>query len=231
MLRKLLFPARCCGCGIIVKEEGSVCQRCRKQLRFIREPICIRCGKTVAEQGQTFCYDCGKREHYFVQNRGLFEYSDLMKKMIYALKYQHNRDAGIFLGKELAGGYGGYLRALKLDGIVPVPLAEKRLRERGYNQAAVIAEEIGRQCGIPVYPNYLQRSRSTRPQKELNDIGRKNNVKNAFHIRKNEVQLNQILLVDDIYTTGATLDEAARCLRMAGAEAVYGLTACIGRGF
>lgn len=197
----------------------------------MREPVCIRCGKTVTQSGMAICSDCGKRAHYFVQNRSLFEYSDLMKKMMYGLKYHHNRDTGVFLGKELAEAYGGYLRMLKVDGIVPVPITGRRLRERGYNQAAVIAGELGRQCGIPVYPEYLKRSRSTRPQKELNDSGRKNNVKSAFHIGKNEVQLNQILLVDDIYTTGATLDEAARCLRMAGAEAVYGLTACIGRGF
>jgi len=82
-----------------------------------------------------------------------------------------------------------------------------------------------------VYPNYLQRSWSTRPQKELNEIGRKNNVKNAFQLGKNELQLNKILLVDDIYTTGATMDAAVRTLFEAGVQEVYGLTVCVGRGF
>lgn len=135
------------------------------------------------------------------------------------------------MGMELARAFEGDIKAMNPDGIVPIPISRKRQRMRGYNQAEVIADQIGAYCNLKVYPDYLVREKETRPQKELNDRERKNNVKNAFHISENEVQLKKILLVDDIYTTGTTLDEAAWVLRKAGVETVYGMTVCIGRGF
>lgn len=150
---------------------------------------------------------------------------------MYELKYCHNRDVAEFFGKALAAEFGDYIRGVGIDAIVPIPLHRKRKRQRGYNQAELIANELSRVCGIPVYPNLLKRVRVTRAQKELNDAERKNNVKNAFQLCKNGVKLNQILLVDDIYTTGATLDAAVRPLLESGAQAVYGVTVCVGRGF
>ena len=115
--------------------------------------------------------------------------------------------------------------------ILPVPLHRKRRRQRGYNQAGIIAEEIGRQMGIPVLGNLLVRCVDTRPQKELNDKERKNNLKNAFKIVQNNVQLKRILLVDDIFTTGSTMDGAAEVLKEAGASDVYFVSVSIGRGW
>lgn len=105
------------------------------------------------------------------------------------------------------------------------------MRQRGFNQAELIAREINRQTGIPVYRKLLVRVRDTRAQKELNDEERKINLKKAFKTTSNKVQLNHILLIDDIYTTGSTMQEAAGELRRSGAEEIYCLSISIGRGY
>ena len=118
-----------------------------------------------------------------------------------------------------------------IDGLVPIPLSRKRMRQRGFNQAQRIAREVSRHTGIPVYENLLIRVRDTRAQKALNDQERKNNLKRAFKTTANKVQLDHILLIDDIYTTGSTMDEAAGELKRAGAGEVYCLSVTIGRGY
>ena len=127
--------------------------------------------------------------------------------------------------------YGEWIRRNKIEAIVPIPLHWTKKRQRGYNQAQLLAAEIGKQSGLPVYPNLLKRTRKTKPQKNLNDTGRKNNLKKAFKTQENNVQLSRILLVDDIYTTGSTINEAASELRKAGIEQVYYVSVCIGRGY
>ncbi|MBE5906208.1 MAG: ComF family protein, partial [Lachnospiraceae bacterium] len=230
MLREWLYPPKCCGCKKLIEGGTHLCPRCKKELIRVKDPICLCCGKTVKEEGASLCYDCRKNPHGFVNNRSLYQYNEAASRLMYELKYGHNRDVAEFFGKEMAMQFRGYIHGLRVDGIVPIPLHKKRKRQRGYNQAELIAKEIGKKCKVPVYPDFLERVRLTRPQKELNDAGRKNNVKNAFQLGKNELQLNKILLVDDIYTTGATIDAAVRTLFEAGVQEVYGLTVCVGRG-
>ncbi len=231
MIKRLLYPQKCLVCGEVQQGEVFLCERCKKQIKYIPRTICVVCGKTITENDTGRCHDCIATNHTFISNRGVFEYNDQMKKIMYDLKYRHRRETATFLGKEVVRNLGAYIRGLNLDGIVPIPLHKERKRERGYNQSELIARVIGQECGIRIYPNYLTRIKSTRPQKELNDKERKNNVKNAFLIGKNEVQLKRIMLVDDIYTTGATLDAAAHALEGNGEVDVYGLTVCIGRGY
>ena len=141
--------------------------------------------------------------------------------------------------------YARWISRLGIDAIIPVPLHRKRRRERGYNQAELFAKEIGKRTGIPVETKLLYRCINTRPQKELNDQERKKNLKKAFTIAQNIVQLRKVLLValgraivchpkvllvDDIYTTGSTVDAAAECLKVSGIQEVYVLCISIGRG-
>lgn len=231
MLRELLYPPKCAGCKEILPAGNYVCDRCKKQLHYVKDPVCVICGKPLEDEEEGRCFDCKMAPHIFSQNRSVFVYDALAKKMMYELKYHHNKDYAEFFGRETVDILQNWIMALKVDGIVPIPLHPERKRQRGYNQSELLADRIGKACGIPVFPDYLLRSRATRPQKELNDLQRKNNVKNAFLMGKNAVQLKRIMLLDDIYTTGATLDAAAAVLLEHGAQQVFGLTVCIGRGF
>ena len=123
------------------------------------------------------------------------------------------------------------LRSWQPDALIPVPLHKSRMRKRGFNQAALVAERMGERLGIPVEEKLLIRVKKTSPQKELNDSARRENLKNAFQLCGNDVKLKRVVLIDDIYTTGSTLDAAAAALLAAGVEKVYFLSICIGRGF
>ncbi len=130
----------------------------------------------------------------------------------------------------MADQYGYYLREKKVELIVPVPLHRKKMRIRGYNQAALVAEVLGEITGISVDEDILVRVKNTKPLKQLNDKERRRSIRGAFSVRKS-VWAKTIVLIDDIYTTGSTLDEAARVLLKAGAEKVYFLTISIGQGY
>ena len=119
----------------------------------------------------------------------------------------------------------------KVDALVPVPLHPARKRKRGYNQAELLALEIGKQLGLRVENNWLIRTKNTVPQKLLNGQERQNNLKKAFNIGRNDVKLyDRIILVDDIYTTGTTLDEIAALLKSHGVSEVYCVTLACGAG-
>ena len=116
------------------------------------------------------------------------------------------------------------------DAIIPVPLHKTREKQRGYNQAALIARELGKRLNIPVEEEFVGRIRQTLPQKNLKGKERQNNLKNAFKIRQNDVKLNTVIVVDDIYTTGTTMDEIAGCLKRAGIREIYCISLAVGRG-
>ncbi|MCR4956149.1 MAG: ComF family protein [Lachnospiraceae bacterium] len=231
MIKELLYPPKCVACGAIIPGKTYICPRCKKRLMKIKEPMCIVCGKQLEDEEMEICYDCSHTKHEFEFHRSVFLYEERAKKLMYGLKYGHNRDCGAFFATEIVKDMKRFIQALGVDGIVPIPLHKEREKQRGYNQAEIIAKIIGKECNILVYPDYLIRGKRTRPQKELNQLERKNNVENAFHVKKNAVQLKEILLVDDIYTTGTTMDAASRALKQEGVSKVYCLTACIGRGF
>lgn len=124
-----------------------------------------------------------------------------------------------------------WMREKRIEAIVPVPMYSKKERYRGYNQAALLGRALSEKMDIPCIPRLMIRVKDTRPQKELNGRERENNVKNAFQSSDNVVKYKRILIVDDIYTTGSTVEAVAERLKEAGVEQVYVLTACIGRGF
>ena len=113
---------------------------------------------------------------------------------------------------------------------MPVPLHVEREKKRGFNQAALIAKVLGKEMDIPVNEQIIRRVKATMPQKQVNGKERQNNLKNAFKIVQNDVKLNTVVVVDDIYTTGATMDAVAKCLKGAGVEKVYCISLTVGRG-
>jgi competence protein ComFC len=145
-----------------------------------------------------------------------------MREAIHRLKYSNSRDLAVPLG-EMMILYWQDVRP-PADVIVPVPLHTRRLRERGYNQAALLAMELGKGVGLPVLENALIRVRDTSPQVDLSAKERKENVRGAFHCPDDRLAGRSVLLVDDVYTTGATLESCSLALKQQGVRTVWALT-------
>lgn len=154
-----------------------------------------------------------------------------MKKSMYAFKYSNRREYASFYAKVLVKEFGGIINSFGAQALVPVPLYRSKERKRGYNQAEVLATELSKLLGIPVDRSLIRRVKNTVPLKTLSTEERKNNIRNAFQIRRNGLKYSKIVIVDDIYTTGTTIDECAAKLIESGINDVYFITACIGNGF
>ncbi|MCM1184243.1 MAG: ComF family protein [Roseburia sp.] len=229
-LKSLLFPRRCPVCDDIVPVgEGMVCRLCAGRIQYIGEPRCRRCGKRLREETEVFCGDCARRPHAFEAGLALYDYRS-MQKSIYRFKYAGRCEYAAFYAADIYRHFRREIAAIAADAIIPVPLHRSRQRARGYNQAELVARELAVLTGIPMYPNLVKRVRKTVPQKELDAAGRQNNLKKAFHIPSDVVKLNKTILVDDIYTTGSTLDAVALELKRCGVGEVYFITLCIGEG-
>lgn len=228
-LLQLMYPARCPVCDEIVTPYGEkICLACMDKLKLLTPPWCMKCGKKLRENGE-FCEDCSKKAHEYIRGRALYEYTSVAGSL-YKLKYGGRQEYASYFGEEMGRYLGNYVRQVKPDGIIPIPLHRKRLHQRGYNQAALLAKALGDYLEIPVYEKLLLRVKNTKPLKLQNPSQRQNNLKKAFIMAENDVKLKTIILVDDIYTTGSTLDEAVRALRRGGVERVYFVTLACGAG-
>ena len=230
-LLNLIYPRRCPVCDDIVGGTRLICEPCRLRLHPVREPFCKKCGKPLSTQEAEYCPDCGRRKHLYTRGRAVFGYDFVLRESSGRFKYENRREYGDFYVREMLGSCKEAVRSWNIDLIIPIPLHRSRRRTRGFNQAELIARKLGKELGIPVSADTLLRSRKTKPQKELNDQERRNNLKNAFKIGKNDLEFKKILLIDDIYTTGSTIDAAASVLLDHGAEKVYFLSISIGRGY
>lgn len=216
---------------IVITKEAGFCKECRQKLPYIKEPCCKKCGKEIRRQEEEYCYDCRKREHVYTEGRALFSYNQIMQGSVAALKYKNRQEYAEIYGKEMAQAFHKQMRRWEAEALIPVPVHKSRYRERGYNQAALLARSIAKHTGLPEEERLLLRTKKTAAQKSLNTKERVKNLQDAFQLRKNVVQYKKVILVDDIYTTGSTADACARVLKEGGAEAVYLLCLCIGSGF
>lgn len=230
-LLNLLYPLRCPICDEVAEVRTLICPECQKKIHQVMEPVCKKCGKPLADERREFCFDCQRKKHGFDQGKALWIYEKEVRESIYRFKYQNKREYGMVYGREMAKKYGTWIKSRGIQAIVPIPLHKKRKQKRGFNQAEILAKELGRCLGIPVRTDLLVRVMDTKPQKILNDTERKNNLKKAFKTTKSVVQLKYILIVDDIYTTGSTLDAAAAVLKESGVWEVYTCCISIGRGY
>jgi len=227
-IRELLFPRRCPVCDRPVKPAGKkICDVCREKLRYVSGAYCMKCGKPLSGETAEYCMECRQKKHEFVQGMSLYEYESAAAS-IYRFKYAKRREYAEFFGEELSERFGEMIRKWNVDALIPVPIHKTRKRERGYNQAELLAQQLGRRTGLPVVSDLLVRCRKTTPQKELNALQRQNNLKKAFKISQNDVKLSTIIVIDDIYTTGSTVDEMTKILKQAGVGKVYVLTLAIG---
>ena len=216
---EVLFPPSCSACGR--SSASPVCSVCEGSLPLLRGPICARCGKPTAVRVSS-CRDCAGLDGGLAAVRSAGLHTGGLREIIHSFKYGRRPDLASFLGNLAVKAASGHL--YRPDMITFIPLWPAQERERGYNQSRLLALEIGRRMGIPVAP-LLSKKRKTAPQNSLPLKSRRRNLRDAFAVsRRADISGSSILLVDDVFTTGSTLSEAAKSLRRSGAGRVDGLT-------
>jgi len=242
-LLSLLYPVVCPVCGTILTRSAAaeanpfICSACYRKISFPAEPRCLNCSRPLFDEKEELCPECRKRKKYFDQSASMMFHDEVSKKILYDLKYHNKRDHARMLAFEAVQREGWRVRMWKIDVIIPVPLHKERRISRGFNQAQVLAKHLAEYLGpetgdIAVDSGYLVRIRKTQAQKELSGEQRRANIRGAFTINDREAEDKYagktVLLVDDIFTSGATLSECARVLKRHGVRYVYCLTFAIG---
>ena len=213
----LLFPQYCVGCG---KEGDFLCYSCRQSLPKITPPLCPRCGRP--QPSGILCPSCVTWQAKIDGIRSPFRFDGVMRQAIHQLKYRNLRALVIPLAKMLQD----YLvdNPMPAEVLVAVPLHPKRLRERGYNQSSLLARELNRLINLPLAEGCLIRRHHTPPQARTATVEeRRRNTADAFVCRDHRLRDKTVLLIDDVSTSGATLDACAAALKDAGAGSVWGL--------
>lgn len=214
----ILFPPRCIGCGRI---GWFLCANCCQKLPKISPPLCEKCGRP--ESSGVLCPSCWNWQTKIDGIRSPFHFDGIMRQAIHELKYRNLKSISSCLADLLFN----YLEDSPLPGdvLVSVPLHAKRLRQRGYNQTGLIAMELSRLTSIPAVEGCLIRLQNNSPQTRTATVEeRRRNVVNAFCCRDERFTGKHVLLIDDVCTSGATLDACAEALKAGGAVTVWGLT-------
>ena len=229
-LKDLFFPRHCPVCDTVLPGNGMlICKDCIRIPQPVKAPRCVCCGKHLEHQEQVRCRDCGGKRRTFEWGVALYEYASVHDS-IHAFKNLGRAEYAAFYGSQLRKFLLPSIKRMGGDALVPIPLHTSKLRSRGYNQATLLAEEISKGTGIPVREDILIRVRKTASQKKMDHITRQNNMKKAFHMVKNDVKLKTIILVDDVFTTGNTIESAAAELKRGGVEKVFFIALAIGKG-
>ncbi|MEA3356485.1 MAG: ComF family protein [Candidatus Bipolaricaulota bacterium] len=216
----LLFPPSCLLCGGPTRGLDILCEDCRSGLPGLSGPRCVRCQGLLDDPRTELCRACATSIGGFTSARALGPYEGGWGKLIRALKFKGERSIAHFLSGRLAA----YLEEEpfgRIDSITYVPMTGPDRRARGFNQAELLARGVGKRTSLPVYRT-LRKVRRTPPQAGLSAREREKNLRGAFSLIKSG--RGRILLVDDIYTTGATVQECSRSLRLGGYESVFVLT-------
>jgi ComF family protein len=216
-----VFPPRCVSCET---ENAWLCQNCLNQISYILGPICQQCGLPLPNEKVSICQSCDNKVLIAIDGiraAAYFENTPI-RQAIHSLKYYNHRAIVSILGQILAKTYHRY--GLGADVLVPVPLHPLRWQERGYNQSELLAQALGNLVNVPVETQTLQRIRHTEAQTKLGAEARQKNVADAFACQLPKLARQNILLIDDVCTTGSTLDACAIALKQSGVRAVWGLT-------
>ena len=228
---ELLYPKRCVVCDNVlskIEKDVGICKKCSTKIKLVGKDYCMKCGGPLADKTEEYCVNCKNNPHIYNQAKAVFRYTGDMKNSMYRFKYANKRCYGKVYGRFAAKQYAGWMKAKGIEAIIPVPMYEKKKRRRGYNQAEVFAKALSELTGIPVQNEIVRRESETIAMKQLNRLKRKKNLLKAFILAENVVQFRKVLIVDDIYTTGTTIDEVAKVLKAGGVKEVYGMCVCIG---
>ncbi len=209
-----------------------LCQRCLERIPIIRPPICETCGKPLRLTSRQLCEDCSRSQRLFARARAVALYDGFLRELIQQLKFGGRRTIARGLGTLMgfvARSHSHDICRMKPDLLIPVPLAPGRLRERGFNQAELLADNISGYVDRPVLTTALVRRSDTQVQSRLSGHARRRNLAQAFEVvRPAEVAGRRILLIDDVLTTGATCNECSRALLRAGASEVEAFVMAVG---
>lgn len=216
-LLDLLFPPRCVNCERL---GSALCAECLTTIQPISTPTCKRCGNPLSDP-ESVCFDCRAHPRTVTLIQSVCWHDGAIRRAVHALKYERRRDLAPILSQYLAASLAS--SELAIDIITGVPLYPTRELERGYNQADLLAIDTASACRLR-YARVMRRTRATRDQVGLGPVERRQNVENAFVADAKQIAAKNVLLIDDVATTGATLDACAVALFDAGASAVYGLT-------
>lgn len=211
-------------------KKPGICESCRSKLPYVQEPRCMKCGKPISNEEKEYCFDCQKYQLAYDQGRSVWIQKGNVPRAIYQFKFHNKRYYAETFAEEMADRYAKWIHSCGVEIILPVPLHPSKRRSRGFNQAELLAEELGKRVQIPVETEVLFRVKKTRPQKQLSDKERISNLKQAFGVSRTWKPKKTVLLIDDIYTTGNTMHRIAKVLKQAGVEKVYFLTISIGQG-
>lgn len=227
---ELFFPRRCPMCDAVTAYgEDALCSK-HGSLPFVKEPVCLKCGKTIENERMEFCADCTKSKKSFIRCYPIFNYSEPVRSSVLRIKYDNRREYLDYYAVQMVRKLESHISRIKPDGLVPVPIHRKKLKERGYNQAYELAVRVGKKLDIPVYKELLVREEYTAPQKGLGHNERYKNIRGAIRPGKSDAALDTVILIDDIYTTGATAEECTKALKEVGITNVYVAVICIGAG-
>ena len=221
VLLDALMPPQCLVCGVSVGTPGSLCSQCFSDFNFIVPPLCTACGVPLdaLTADHFLCGACVRELPVFQRARAVFIYDDVSRPLIIKFKHNDRTDAAIHLARWMARAGAELIQDCDL--IVPVPLHRRRLFIRMYNQSSLLANALSKQVNIPVDARVLARTKLTQSQGGLNRKARLKNVSKAFSVPDApKVQGKKILLIDDVLTTGATVNECARVLLENGAKSV-----------
>ncbi|MBI1243630.1 MAG: ComF family protein [Alphaproteobacteria bacterium] len=225
-----VIPPTCLSCDSIVAPPGGLCAGCWGSFAWIERPYCARCGTPFDAElslpsAELLCAACLAGRSPLSRVRSVLRYDAASRALLLGFKHADRTHAAPFYGRWLARAGADALAGA--DMLVPVPLHWTRLVWRRFNQSALLANSLAHACGVPCIPDLLIRQRRTPIQGSLGRSQRRRNVRRAFLVRPRfakRVRGARIVLVDDVLTTGATLEECARALRRAGAAEVRGLT-------
>lgn len=221
----LIYPPKCVSCGELIdfRSKKIFCDKCQSSIKFIDGLRCVGCSRPI-ESGN-YCVFCSSKKHWFNKNYSLFEYDEFIADLIHRFKFKNHPSIGIGLGKIMGKYIPEDFLSIKIDYVVPVPIHKHRMTKRGFNQSEILAREISKKIYLPLKTDIINRVVDTKPQWELDPKERENNLDNAFKCKK--ICDKNILLVDDIFTTGSTIDECAKTLKSSGAKTVFSFTVAV----
>lgn len=232
----LIYPYSCENCGKIIRESKgyAICDNCFKKIRLISTPYCYQCGKPllplVSFEENALCADCSTKKKHFYFNRSVAYYQGVMRKCIHLLKYKKQVKLIQPLGDLMVNYLEGdsLYNVQEIDLIIPVPLFKDDLKKRGFNQSSLLAKYIADYFSIYFCDNWLIKDKKNVSQVGLSKNERKNNVKDVFSINSsislNKKDVSNVLLIDDIFTTGATVEACCREIKRIGIKNIFVLT-------
>ena len=188
----------------------------------------MKCGKGLSEDAE-YCRDCSTRRHYFKRGLSLFDYGSVSDSL-FRFKNKGRKEYSEFYAREMLKKHGQFLKSIHPDAFIPVPIHPSKMRKRGYNQAELISRQLTAYTNIPTNTTLVKRVKNTIPLKNLGLKERQKNLNRAFKIGSDDVKLKTIVIIDDIYTTGSTIDEISKVISEKFPCEIYFMTLTVGRG-